>query len=143
MAFAVKDTKAAIVAKLSARAGLAGVLIRRGLPVAVPAQPERIYISTTDGVSRTAQPSHGIGDEVFIIHVMVEVVGVSGADHQAVEDRMWDVAAEVDAQVTADPEFGVALCASWLTLVGEHTAPAPGDRYVARGLFQLHCRQRF
>jgi hypothetical protein len=138
--FSVEPAKVAVKTILRARPGLAGVFVERGMPAKVPTEHERIYIATTRGVHRDPPPDHG--EDVFIVNLMIEVVGKRGATHEATEARMWAIANEVDAQVRADPEWGVALCSSWLTLDGEHTAPTAEGAYVSRGLFALNCVDR-
>jgi hypothetical protein len=106
----VPQVKGALLVALQAVPGLAGVLIRRGLP-GNPNVPEleRIYIDNAVDMSREWMMLGRMRlDESYTIRVPVEVYQ-DGDDQAACEDRMWTIIALVEAVVIADTTLGGLL----------------------------------
>lgn len=134
---AIPAAKLALLALLQARPGLAGVHVAAGLPAEVPAQLERIYVDAAllEAVSGEDHPSQ----ETFTIQVVIETRRLSGRDpagYALTEARKWVLYEEL---LAVDPQLGVAVWGSTVTVLGEATRPTP-DGWFGQVLAGVHCR---
>jgi hypothetical protein len=105
----VPGVKAALEAGLQGIGGLAGVLVRRGMPATQPPEPERVYIDNAVDMSREWMMLGRMRlDESYTIRVPIEVYK-NGDDQTACEDRMWTIVALVEQFVIADVTLGGLL----------------------------------
>jgi hypothetical protein len=96
--------KAALVTSLSARAGLSGVQVVYGAPLPNPGR-EFVSIGGTRGQQSTAALGRYAREEEYHLTVHVSALR-EGQDQQSCTERAFALAAEVEAQVRADPSVG-------------------------------------
>lgn len=136
---AIPAAKVALLGMLQARAGLAGVLVQAGLPAELPVNRERVYI---DGATGETIPRQGHPvQENFQVLVVIETRQITGRDaagYALTEARKWQLYAEVLGTVEDDPELGVAVWWSFLTVQAEVTRPTT-DGWFGQVVALLHC----
>lgn len=132
---AVED---ALLARLAARAGLAGVFVLLGLPTEVPTKRERVYLIGVQENERQPRVQQGARRETYIIPAIIEVHGVTGRDRNAVRDRFWEIVEEIEDELADDPELGDIADDSCVEQIVEMNVLPATDGYIAKGL--LHIR---
>jgi len=107
----VPALKAALLARLTARAGLAGVQITYGKPHS-SLEDEWIMLGDTSagdptGEERAGQSSKVIGrrsrEERYLLDVWVSVIGSGLEEQQVVTERAYELVAEIEDELGDDP----------------------------------------
>lgn len=116
-AFTVPAVRAALVARHRAAltaAGLPDVAVTYGQPG--PEIPSAfVAVSASDGVTRTVKrmPNRvtGSSDETYDLKVVlwVSTTGFTSDAQQAVTERVWSIAAVLEADLRTDPTLGGAV----------------------------------
>jgi hypothetical protein len=105
----IPGVKAALLVGLQGVGGLAGVLVRRGMPAAQPPEAERVYVDNVTDMSREWMMVGRMRlDESYTIEIPVEVYQ-DGDDQAACEDRLWEIIALIEQFVVADTTCGGRL----------------------------------
>ncbi len=133
---AVED---ALEARLQARAGLAAVHVRLGLPteLEVPRLRDRIYIIGVQENQRLKHTEQGSRRETYLIPALIEVHDVTGRNRSAARDRWWTILEEIEDELADDPELADIADDSAVEEVVEMNVLPATDGYIAKGLIHI------
>lgn len=136
------DAKRALIDRLQARPGLAGVQVTWAIP---PGEPEPDWIYVGDAREPAGQSSAALGqqrrEEHYILHVVVSVVRPFADDAETVARRAEEITAEIEAALRADASLDGVV--RWALVVGlSLEEPADGKRREARVPMRIDVRQR-
>ena len=123
MATTAPAAKTALVAAIRA-AHEPDVLVRRGLPPAVPRERQRIYVTTVSEYRRTGPGE--VRQEVYVITVLVEAHSLQRDDGDEAEQDMWALVSSIEDVLQDDPELDGAV---WEAVFdgGDELLTAPVD----------------
>lgn len=96
--------KAALAAALRSRANLANVQVSYGAPLPSPAD-EFVWLADIEGEQEAAALGAQRREEIYELMVIVNVIR-AGADQQAVTERAYALAAEVENELRGDGTVG-------------------------------------
>lgn len=111
--------KRALYTALSARAGLAGVLITRGVEVVDQMEPELIVLGD---ITRTSQSAAALGrqrrEEDYELRIEVSVVGHQADDPDTLAERCAELVAEIEDELRDSIDVGGVVRTAQVTSVG-------------------------
>jgi hypothetical protein len=124
----VPAAKDALQAALAGVPGLELALVRLHLPTTVPSENLRIYISGTEGLTRTQVTQEGAMREQFELVLLCESRGY-GPDPTDAADGLWTLLDALDTLLLEDPEIDGTVEDSWLSQIpAENTLPLADNK---------------
>jgi hypothetical protein len=131
--------KVALRDMLSARTGMAGVLVQLHLPTRVPTQRDRVYVVGTENFARVPSDQQGGMVETYLLVLLVEARR-NGTDAQPAADRLAAMIDELDQLLVDDEELGGVVYDSRLAAIpAENTLPLPDNTgWLARAEVHVH-----
>ena len=138
----IPAAKAQLLTTLQARPGLDGVLVAWGLPAELPEDRERVYVDDAINVDREwAQLGQLRIDEHYTLRIHVEVYQ-AGDDQRTCEERMWEIAAEIEQAAVLDITLAGVL--NWGAKPGamDPRCFAYADGWLAQVTLNLECSAR-
>ena len=138
----IPDAKDKLLEALAARTGLSGVLLAWGVPTTEPEDRERVYVDDAINVEREwAQIGQFRIDESYSLRVHVEVYQ-RGDDRRGCEERMWEIAAEIEQAAVLDITLAGVL--NWGAKPGamDPRCFAYADGWLAQVTLNLECSAR-
>lgn len=142
----IPAAKAALLSALRGRSGLSGVVVEWAAPVRPSPQAEAIYVDDAIDVQREwislgAQRL----DETYALQVRVETIAYGdGSDvRQTVEERLWELVAEIEQAVRDDLTLGGVLHGKGAKPDGVDPFTYPtDDGWIAHALVRIDCMAR-
>lgn len=117
----IPSVKAALIAMLTARSGLAGVQVEWAHPGTGKIEPEAIFFIEPDVNEDAVTLGNKKHEELYTLHLIVTVLD-RGDDSQAAELRMWALVAEVEEGLRADANLGGVTNLTWALVAGKRPA---------------------
>lgn len=142
MAITAPAAKTALVAALQAAHG-DDVLVKRGLPAAVPKQRQRVYITSVNEYRR--QGADQVRLEAYVIVVVVEAQPLNAPrndEGQQAEAEMWALAQSVADVLDADPELGGSIWEAVFDGADELITAPIDDGWVANARVRVAVQAR-
>lgn len=96
--------KAALATALRARANLANVQVSYGAPLPAPAD-EFVWLADVEGEQEAAALGAQKREEIYELTIIVSVIR-AGGDQQAVTERAFALASEIEAELRGDGTVG-------------------------------------
>lgn len=140
----VPTVRAAIVALLAARAGLAGVQVGQSHP-GEALEGETVFLGDSRGTSgiATIRAARKARQEAYTVDVWVEV-NRDGPTAQTASERAWALVGEIDDMLADDPSLG--LTQPFWAVLAEHEQSVYFDDstrgYVSRIRVGINCEAR-
>lgn len=138
----VVSFKRALHAALSARPGLAGVLITRGVEPLDQMTPELIVLGD---ITRSTQAAAALGrqrrEEDYTLEVEVSVIGHHADDPDTLAERCAELVAEVEDELREDIAVGGAVRTAQVTSVGLKEGSDGNQRWAVMPM-SVSVRQR-
>ena len=120
--------KATLLSLLQARAGLAGVQCEWSHPGDKMAR-ESMFFDTTEMTEVSGQLGNGTRHESYTLHLWI-VVHRSGDDGKATEERCWELAAEIEAQLSPPNRADLGLGPPDVKSIVAEFAGAEQDNFI-------------
>lgn len=137
----IPRAKAALLALLTARAGLAGVSLGWDRSAELQAVTDRIYLFDTIEHHRdwVVLGPRRI-DEEYTLQVVVDTFG-NGTDPTTTEERLWELVSEVEQAVITDIEIGDTVRQSKPDGVTSSLVPTD-EGWIASATVRIVCEAR-
>lgn len=134
--------KSSLDTTLSARAGLSGVLITRGIEPVDMSVPELLVIGD---VTRSEQTAAALGrqrrEENYTVEIEVTVVGHHADDQDTLSERAMTIASEVEDALRDDCSVGGVVRVAQVAEIGLQEA-SDGNQRWARVPMRIRVDQR-
>lgn len=127
----VPAAKAALIAQLQAQPQLADVAVHWGLRPETPTERERVYVLGVRDLARGGGYETTISRETYGLRVLIEA-HLAERDQQIVETRGWELYAQVEQAVAADPELAGAVRRATLAGADDSDTYATDDGWVTQ-----------
>lgn len=132
--------KAALITRLKARPGLAGVQVTWGIP-SQDLNDEWIMVGDVDGTQEAVHLGALRREEEYVLDIQVSVVRDMAADAQTTAERAFALAAEIEDELRTDPSVGGAVREA--QVIGDGLIePADGSQREARIPLRIRARKR-
>ncbi|MEW6583476.1 MAG: hypothetical protein AB1416_12030 [Actinomycetota bacterium] len=132
--------KAALLTRLQARPGLAGVQVTWGWPPG-DLEPEWIMLGDVDGTQAAAALGAQRREEEYFLDVTISVVRDMADDPRETADRAFALAAEVEDELRGDASLGGVVREAQVIADGL-VEPADGNQREARIPMRIRARKR-
>lgn len=131
-ACSVPAVEEALVERLTTR--LPDALVRRGAPKTVPTKRERVYVLGPEDLERRLAAQQGQRLETYQLVVRVEIKRRDEDDARA---RGWEVIEQIEADLEADPEVGIAASDAYLEELESYDVGMTDDGWLAQATIRV------